>query len=369
MVGRFDEAGAVWQGIDQDELDDASAAVVVRRLATWQYHANWRHTEALETLRSKLDRFEGPAFRDLEAYWVELAALDGRWADEAIERADRSIPAAEGDALSTYLSGAAMARFLHGEHQTALDLIEARRRVDEALGELGHWQGQGFAHFTSASTRTELGDAAGAWAVYARFDGTGAIPGSGYEAMAAGRLALRSGRYEQVLDWLDPHIQMSEALGITTNARPLQATTALAALELGDLDRARRDVNALRSELPEAPAVARLDLLWAMYVVEGVIEDAEAAGEALMGAAAVAREAGIVTIEAMLLAAASDAAPSPEAAAQLGRLVESIDGDLIVLRHRSAQARLGRDDPVPVADSLDAMGLRWDAAQIRRWAT
>jgi tetratricopeptide (TPR) repeat protein len=369
MRGRFDEAGATWQGLDVDQLDDASAAVLVRRLATWQFHAKWRHTEALETLRSRLDRFEGDAFHEVESYWVELASLDGRWADEAIERAERSMAEAGPHATATYLSGAAMGRFLHGEHRAALGLIERRRRLDQQLDEVVLWQGPGYSNFVAAAVLTELGDIDGAWKVLDHLDGSGAVPSFGYEGIAAGRLALRSGRYEQVLDWLDPHIQLAEALGITTNGRPLQATTALAALELGDLDRAQADVAALRSELPEAPGVVRLDILWAVHIVEAVTDDAEVAARALLEAASVARSAGLAVVEAMLVSAAISAMPSEEGRGHLERLAGRVDGEFIALRLRAARARLGIEDGLAVAGEVDALGLRWDAAQIRRWAS
>jgi DNA-binding winged helix-turn-helix (wHTH) protein len=144
MRGRFDEAGATWQGIDLDQLDDLSAAVAIRRITTWQFHAKWRHTEALEALRSQLERFDGDTFRELESYWVELAALDGRMAAEAIERAERSIPDALPHALTTYLSGAAMARFLHGEHHAALALLATRRRLDRLEARLHRRAGGAF---------------------------------------------------------------------------------------------------------------------------------------------------------------------------------------------------------------------------------
>lgn len=364
--GRFDEAGATWTAIDLDGLESETAALVVRRRATWLFHARWRHDEAISYLRTQIDRFEGEERLSLESYWTELAGVDGRFSDEVIERVERSLPDSDDQARAEYLGSAAMARFLRGENRIALELLEECERVSGALVPSLTWQGAGFAKFVEVSLLPELGHTERAWTVLQRHIGAGASPSFGYLAIAAGRLALLSGHHQQVLDWLDPYIGLADALGISTYGRSMQVSAALAALELGDDERAVADAAAMRADLPDAMNLTGLDLRWSLLQIEAATGDRAAAAIEMLDAANDARASLNRHVEGLMLLAAVHAGAATRAIDRLGELADEVDGPVAPLRWRAARAVLGDDDPESVASELDRLGRHWDASVLRR---
>ena len=169
-----------------------------------------------------------------------------------------------------------------------------------------------------------------------------------------------------MLDWLDPHIQIAEALGITTNGRPLQATAAVAALMMGDRERAIRDAATMRSDLPDVTNLTTLDITWSILGIEAATGDRDTAVAALLAAAEGAAAEGISYIESLLLTGVMHHGGAERVVARLGELAEVVDGDLIGLRHRAARAVLGDEDPAEVLAELDRRGLSYDAIALRR---
>jgi DNA-binding winged helix-turn-helix (wHTH) protein/tetratricopeptide (TPR) repeat protein len=363
--GRFVEAGEVLQAIDTDELDADAAAFVVRRIATWMFYGSWRHDEALDYLRTNIDRFDGAPRATLESYWVMIAGLDGRHTDEALHRAADGGSATTTYARVDYLSGAAMARFVRGEFLDAAGLLEECNRIVATLERSLTWTGPDFANFVEMMAHVQLGRPDAAQAVLERRAGKGNAPPFGFMALAAGRAALMAGRYQQVLDWLDPHIQIADALGIVTNGRPLQASSSLAALALGDRDRAVEEARLLRADLPAARNLTTLDIEWAVLQVEAATGDRGAAVAGMLTAAATARQSNNRYIESMLLTAAAWAGAPEQTLDRLDELSAVMHGDIPGLRYRQALALSGRDDVETVATELEGRGLCYDALRLR----
>ena len=365
MRGRFDEAHDVWESLDLDELDDDTAAGVVRRSATWLFYGKWRFREAIEQLDEAMQRFDGDNRMALESYWTEIAAIDGRRADEVIARAERLLPDARDHARCDFLAGAAMAHFVRGRYHRALACIEECNRYSVGLERTLHWTNSAYADFVEILIHVELGDPAAGWATFERITEPGTAPDFGFASIAAGRLALASGRWQQVLDWLDPKIRITEALGITTNGRPMQSTAGLAALELGEHDLAAAMADTLRSDLPTDVNATTLDICWAIARIDGALIDRRGATDRLEAAAASARGAELYSMESLLLSALVHLGAAERAVDRLGELTEVIDGALIGLRHRSALALLGRVDADAVLAEFDERGLAFEARNLR----
>ena len=364
--GRFDEAAEVWYSMDLDDMDDDTAAGVIRRLSTWMFYGKWRYEEAIEFLDEQLQRFDGENRMALESYWTLIAAIEGRRAAEVIERTERLLPSASDHSAVDFLSGSAMAHFVLGRYDRALELLQACYRRSEGLQPTIHWMNNGYAHFVEILTHVEMGDMEAGWATFERITEPGSPPEFGFVSIASARLALMSGRWQQVLDWLDPQIQITEALGITTNGRPLQATAALAALSLGDRERAADDAVTMRSDLPDAINITALDIRWSVLQIEAVTGEPEPALAELVAHAHRAREEHLVYMESLLLSAAVHHGGAADVVDRLGELADTVDGDLIGLRHRSALALLGRDDAADVLAELERRGLAFEAASFRR---
>ncbi|MDX2380137.1 MAG: winged helix-turn-helix domain-containing protein [Acidimicrobiia bacterium] len=365
LRGRFDEAGAVLEAIDLTELDDAAAAFVLRRLATWNFFGRWRPRHALDALAAQFDRWSGHPRDVLESYWVAIAAFDGRFADEALGRAARLRTEAEGVALIEAQAGSAMAHLVRGERRLAMERLHD---FSEALAHLPPsltWSGPNYASSVEVMVQLQLGDPAAARAVLDRDYGPGTPPSFRFVAFAAGRLALADGSYPQVFDWLDPHIELGEMLGIQTNTAQMQVSTALAALAVGDHERARREASSLAERLPGDPTTTRFDLEWAIHQIDAALGDGRA-GDRLVVAAAAARSVGNTYSEELLLSAAVYSGAADGAVDRLSDLADTADGVLTGLRHRAALAALGREDPQGVLAELDRHGLRHDTWRLQR---
>jgi DNA-binding winged helix-turn-helix (wHTH) protein len=364
LRGRFDEAGELLASIDLDELDDADAAFVLRRLATWTFFGRWRQREALDALAAHFGRWSGYARDVLESYWVAIAAFDGRFVDDALDRAERLRHEGEGVALIEAHAGSACAHLVRGERLPALERLHDFREALAHLPPSLTWSGPNYASSVEVMVQLQLGHPAAARSVLDRDYGPGTPPSFRFVAFAAGRLALADGSYQQVLDWLDPHIELGEMLGIQTNTAQMQVSTALAALALGDTERARREAASLAERLPEEPTLTRFDLEWAIHQVGSALGDA-AAGSRLVAAATAARRVGNVYSEELLLSAAARCGAAEEAVDRLGELAANLDGPLTRLRHRSALAVLGRDDAAAVLDELELRSLRHESERLR----
>jgi hypothetical protein len=168
-----------------------------------------------------------------------------------------------------------------------------------------------------------------------------------------------------VFDWLDPHIELGEVLGIQTNTAQMQVSTALAAMAVGDHERARREAASLAERLPGDPTMTRFDLEWAIHQIDAALGDGRAA-DRLVAAAAEARSVGNTYSEELLLSAAVYSGAAHGAVDRLGDLAGTADGMLTGLRHRAALAALGRDDPQVVLAEFDRHGLRHDVLRLRR---
>jgi DNA-binding winged helix-turn-helix (wHTH) protein/tetratricopeptide (TPR) repeat protein len=365
MRGRFDEAAEVWQSMDRDDLDDETAAGVVRRIATWMFYGAWRYDDAIDFLDQQMQRFEGRNRMSLESYWTLIAAIDGCRAEAVIERTERLLPQADGHSAADLLAGAAMAHFVRGRYLRTLELLDESNERRIGLERTIHWTNAAYANMVEILAHLELGDPTAAWTTFERVTEPGAPPDFGFAAIAAGRMALACGRWQQTIDWLEPKIQITEALGITTNGRPLQATAGVAALMLGNRELAAETAAAIRSDLPIATNNTSLDLTWAVLRIEGVTSGSSGAADEAVRAAERAREHGLISMESRLCGTAVHLGAAERVVDRLEVLAGDVDGDLARLRYRSALAALGRDDPANVLAALDERGLVFESASLR----
>ncbi len=357
--GRFREAGDLLSSIDLDELEPLAAAFAVRRIATSLFYGHWDQQAALEHLATSFDCFEGEARATLEGYWVMLAAVDGRQPAEALERGLRLLDDATDFVRLELLCGVGMAAFVLGQLQLAAQVIAEFDTLVSRLPPSLTWAGPDYAQFVAIHTRTELGDLSGA---LARLDAGVAILGRatlGFLPIAGARCLLRVGRPVEAIEWLDPLIELTELIDLQTNARPMQSTTARAALALGDHDRARAETDLLDATISGTNTFVELDLIETICRVRAELGDAATARTRMLEAATAARDVGNTIMEASLLGARVEIGGGVEAADRLGELTAVIDGELIELKARHARAVRDGDGQAlaAVADRYAELGF------------
>lgn len=365
LQGQFLEAGAILREIDIERLDADDGAFVVRRIATSIFYGHWRQRDATDYLSEHFERFSGPARATLEAYWVMLAALDGRDAAGALERGHRLLDHADGFVRLETLAGMAMAHFVRGELDAAIELTDEFDRDRDQMPRSLTWAGPDYAQFVQITTRVERGEIDEAWRVVDRSLEPGAVPSLGFLSIGAGRLAVRSGRPEQALTWLTPLVQLADAIGLTTNARPMQATTARAALALGDNERARLESQVLEAQIDDEWSLVTLDIFETILRIEASTGDTAAAAARMIEAAGIAKTVGNTIMEASLLGAAVEFGCAAEAVDRLVELVDIIDDGLVGLKLRHARAALTGSGLDEVARDYDRIGLHLVADAVR----
>ncbi len=359
IAGRFREAGDLLATIDLGELEPLAAAFVVRRIATSVFYGHWEHQAALDHLAANFDRFEGQARATLEGYWVMLAAVDARQAADAMVAGQRLLEDATDFVRLELLCGVGMAAFVLGRLHLALELIAEFDALVAKLPPSLTWAGPDYAQFVGIHARAELGDLTGALET---LDAAVTVAGRaslGFVPIAGARCLLRAGRPAEAIEWLEPLIELAELLDLRTNARPMQATTARAALALGDHERARAEADLLASTLAGTDTFVELDLVETICRVRAELGDRREARERLQQAARTAREVGNTIMEASLLGALVEVGGGAEAADRLIELAEVIDGEVIELKARHARAARDRDGAAlaAVADRYAELGF------------
>ncbi len=363
--GRFAEAGVLLAGIDLGELDPPAAAFAVRRVATAKFYGEWNQADALELLSSSWDRFEGEERATLQGYWVMLAALDARHTREAKRLGLELLETVTDFVRLEVLCGLGMCGFVLGELADALDAMAEFGRLEAALPPSLTWAGPDYAQFVEIHTRTELGDLDGARRVLESAVEVVGRSSMGFLPIAGARCLLRAGEYADAIEWLDPLIALADLIELTTNARPMQATTARAAAALGDAERARREAAVLDQTLAGTYTFVELDLLEAIARVDLEAGRREVAADRLRAAAAAARAVDNPIMEASLLGALVEAGEAHEAVDRLAELAETVEGELIELKLAHARGIVDESDLEPVASRYDELGFTGTAAAVR----
>lgn len=370
LQGRFVDAGQVLRSIDIELLEEEEAAYVIRRVATAMFYGHVRQRDATEFLAEHFDRFEGSSRHTLEAYWVMQTALDGRDAEAALALGIQLVEQAEGFPRAEATAGMAMARLVRGEVETASALVEEFEQLAATLPASLTWAGPDYADFVKLTVLMELGQGALGRAEIDRLLPDGSLPTVGFLAIGAGRLAHRMGDHEQAQRWLAPLAEFADAIGLASNARPMQSTLARCALATGDHALARRHAAILEDTLSGIAAdewsFGTIDMLETVGRVEAVTGDRDAAVERLIEGAPLARSVNQTIMEASLLSAAVEFGGASAAIDRLEELADLIEPGLIELKVRHARAALdggtGLDE---VAADYARMGLETVAAAVR----
>lgn len=357
LLGRFDEADTLLRTIDVDRLRPDEAAIVVRRMTTAIFYSHWRMLDAVDYLSDQLDRFEGEDRARLEAFWVMLAGVDGRRTTEAIALGERLLDGATRFTRAEALAGLAMAHCMRGQYASGLARAEEFDRLTADLPAGSSWVGRDYVWTAELLTLTELGRGDEAWAVATRELASDSVPSVGFLAISSGRVALRTGRPEQALRWLTPLVRLCETIGAVTSARPMQATTARAALATGDLERARREAAIMEATVvDDDSSMVALDMLESALRIEAAIGNRESAVGRLIDTAARARAVDQRMMESSLLAAAVEFGGADRALEPLEALASVVDPGLIELKIAHARAALH------LGPSLDEVARRYEAA-------
>lgn len=366
--GRFVEAGHVLEGVDLDELDTLAAAFAVRRIATAKFYGEWNQQDALAQLSDNWDRFEGEARDTLQGYWVMLAALDARYTREAKRLGEELLAHVTDFVRLEVLCGLGMCGFVLGELGVALEAIDEFKQLVSKLPPSLTWAGPDYAQFVEIHVRTELGDLSGARGVIDDAVARVGRSSMGFLPISGARCLLRAGEFEDAIAWLEPLIELAELIQLITNARPMQATAARAALGLGDVERAKREAAVLEETLAGTDTFVELDLIETIARVELHTGRREAAAERLRAAAEAARVVDNPIMEASLLGALVEAGGAVDALDRLTELSELVEGELIGLKVAHARALAEDGELEGVAARYEELGFVGTAAMVRSQA-
>ena len=148
----------------------------------------------------------------------------------------------------------------------------------------------------------------------------------------------------------------------------MQATTARAALGLGDGERAEREARVLEETLAGTNTFVELDLIETISRVELHTGQREAAVARLRAAVGAARVVDNPIMEASLLGALVEAGGAVHAVERLEELSQVIEGELIGLKVAHARALVDDQDLEAVAARYEQLGFVGTAAMVRSQA-
>ena len=268
-----------------------------------------------------------------------LAALDARYTREAKQLGEQLLDHVTDFVRLEVLCGLGMCGFVLGELAGALDAIGEFKQLVSELPPSLTWAGPDYAQFVEIHVRTELGDLAGARRVLDDAVADVGRSSMGFLPISGARCLLRAGEFDDAIAWLDPLVELAELIQLITNARPMQATTARAALGLGDGERAEREARVLEETLAGTNTFVELDLIETISRVELHTGQREAAVARLRAAVGAARVVDNPIMEASLLGALVEA----------GGAVHAVERITLGLRDHPRRLTFGRRNRLVVA--------------------
>jgi DNA-binding winged helix-turn-helix (wHTH) protein len=362
--GQMARAESFLAEIDLGELDETSAAQVVRRRATNLFFGHWRFREALDLLAAGFDQVSGDARQTLESHWSMLSAFHG----------DVTAALAAGEPLLTSpselvrleaLRGVALARVLAGSLESALETTAAYYRLAGDVPPSLARAGRDTTVFAEVLAHLELGNLRQAEAVIRREAPPGSRTQVGWVPLAAARVELAAGRPAQAEQLLAAPLEMARNLGLHHAERLLSTMSVMEAVAQGDLDRAEAASAVIVGALDESEGLPRYELLQATTHVTAALGDPDGAAATLIEAAGEAEATGMNLVAAEMLATAAQYGAAEAVAPRLAALAATIDGALWPVRVSHVRALAAGADLAPIVQQYEALGYRWHAAAVR----
>jgi ATP/maltotriose-dependent transcriptional regulator MalT len=331
---------------------------LARRRATNLFFNLGELEAPLAVLGTALRTVADPAARrSLDSRRAVILAFGGL-VKEALAETDRLQFEASGADKFEIMRARMLALVMAGQAERALPLAEEARGLHSALESDLATPGLSVLLFTEATALNEAGRLQEARASIARdFRDRAETTTRNWLRIATARLELTTGYAEQVQVAIEPVIHDARGMGLATIERWALALLAMSCLFRGELDVARRHLDAaqdLRHEPP--PSVFSYDSDRAFAWVTAAEGGMGPAHEQLLAAAQRAQRNGAYAQEAVMLHDIARLGGAATVATRLATLASSMEGELIKVRAAHAAA----------AAATDVVGLRLASAQFER---
>ncbi len=328
--GDTDAVEQLLASIDDDELDDAARAQVLRRRATNLFFGRGQFLEGVELLNRALDELGEPeSRRGLEAYHVLLLTMAGL-VSQAIACSEEPLRELTGGPRLELFRGRALALAAAGRGADALVLVAEGRELHDSLPADLDRPGLSLLLFTEVVALGELGRLDDAAAAVRKWRAERPERTSvSWIALAEARVQLTAGRPAEVTRGLGPLVRSTHTLGHGATERWALAMVASARLLEGDVRGAVDDL-ARVSELEAGErGLFHTDIDRAHAWLAAELDGLAAGRSKLLAAADDAARSGKHALEAALLHDILRFGDARAVTERLGRLAETTQGALV----------------------------------------
>jgi DNA-binding winged helix-turn-helix (wHTH) protein/DNA-binding CsgD family transcriptional regulator len=331
---------------------------LARRRATNLFFNLGELEAPLAVLSTALVSVADPAARrSLDSRRAVILAFGGL-VNEALAETDRLQSQASGADKFEVMRARMLALVMAGQAERALPLAAEARGLHSALESDLATPGLSVLLFTEATALNEAGRLREARASIERdFRDRAETTTRNWLRIATARLELTAGYAEQAQAAIEPVIHDARGMGLATIERWALTLLAMSCLFRGEVDLARRHLDAaqdLRHEPP--PSVFSYDSDRAFAWVKAAEGGIGPAHEQLLAAAQRAQQNGVYAQEAVMLHDVVRLGGAATVATRLATLASSMEGELIKIRAAHAAA----------AASGDVVGLQSTSAQFER---
>ena len=359
---QYEQAERRLTAIDRSQLDDFSAAWVVRRLGLLRMQVAGEYRASVAWLAEQERRTDGVAAELIAGQRAVQAVLLGN-ADEALEIVTRLGPSARGWRATELTIAHAGALLLAGEFGAAEQMVE---RCEQQLA-AGHVAAGEAAVASEAITSLRIEVLVATGRLGRALDVVRPLLGrrgaTNWTAVEAAAVELAAGRPRAARELIRPSVEMSRVLGEPSLAEAL-AFQGMVFAALGELEHARRVVNDVTDRFERLEGGVRWTVLRALCRLTHDLGEPPTFVERAIEEADVAEAAGARFSAAQLLLTAvvchPDSARATSVEAHLAQLAGGFTGDLWPL-HLAHVAAIARRQPLePIADQYTRFGyLAW----------
>jgi uncharacterized protein HemY len=356
--GQWERAEQLFESLDLDRLDEASAAFVLRQLAWIQFSVYRQHRESIGLLRTHEERATGRVRAELATNRLSMLGILG-YIDEALDADDPSLTDLDEDSAVQRLCLIARAQGLRGSWDAAIATL------DELDGRLAAGPSEA-ADLREASLAIRLGvlldrgDLQTASALVRSVPVIGRRTRHSWLPMSAAAVELAAARPRAAGELIRPLIErrhQGHEFG-----RVADIFFARSMVALGQLEDAERRLRSAHESVDGIPGYGR----W--LVAESIADVSWGLGrgaepvQLLLDVAAEAGQLGALRTEAELLALAAAVDPDPRTACQVAtrvaKLATVFGGRLWPIKVAHVEKVAAGGDLADVAGAYDALGYR-----------
>ncbi|MDJ0768507.1 MAG: winged helix-turn-helix domain-containing protein [Ilumatobacter sp.] len=354
--GQMNIAERLLEEISGHDVDPTTAATVLRRRATIQFHVRARFDEALGLLAEGEASFDEPVRSLITAHSIGLQSFLG-FADSVIERAATVPDDLDGPPRLEVTRGLAQAHLLRGEIGEALRLLDEHDRASAALPPGAAQAGAEVSTSIAVTCHLNRGDLTTASDLVRTHLPFGKRTMLAWLPMAAARSELAAGRARAARELILTPLAAVRSQNLIHAEPQMTALLAHANARLGDVEPAHRQAMIALESVDDLRGQLRWSLVLSVGEVLAAVGDSATALDLLLPNADEAHDVGAIVTEAQLLASAAMFGAAAEVVDRLDGLAPAIEGDIWPVRARHVRA---------IADGADPEEFRRISSEYRR---